>query len=137
MRKAISSGWEQLFGYEQVAKRIANIRLTIEYRYSGILVDLHNTHRGTVVTNSTFVSDFVQTKENAGSEGIPKTYTQYDKSGENPKRYNLKLIESQEVVHPQHLKLNWTGVIAYSVQVIDDKGEITEKSERPVNGVVT
>ena len=207
----------------------------IEYRYSGILIDKTKTQRGTVVTNPTFVSDFVQSKENAGSKGIPKTYIQYDKSGENPKTYNLKLIESQEVVHPQHLKLNWTGgsgipdnvptespyydtaekvfeewasrteigakykeayqvhaanmgtewwkilqkyvridgdlrtqtvlltmvysdvlhgghvkyrtffipfpiqnnVIAYSIQVIDDKGEITEKSERPVNGVVT
>ena len=208
----------------------------IEYRYSGIMVDTRRNNQGTVVTNPTFASDFIQEgKANENNNERAKTYKQYNRQNEEIASYNLKLIEAQEVKHPKSLVKNYPGgsgipsniprqspyyddaqrvfnawaerteigakykaayeqhaanmgttwwkilqeyvridgdldtqsvlltmvyndtnhgnhlryktyyipfpiqnnIIAYSIQIVDDKGEITEKSERPLDGVST
>ena len=82
----------------------------IEYRYSGVMVDMNNTNRGTVVTNPTFASDFIQEGQaNEKNNERAKTYKQFNKQNEEIGSYNVKLIEAQEVKHPKSLKKNYPG----------------------------
>ena len=48
----------------------------VEFRYSGVMIDVGNTNRGTVVTNPTFPSDFASS---SSSGGAARLYNQYKK----------------------------------------------------------
>lgn len=82
----------------------------IEYRYSGVMIDSRRTNKGTVVTNPTFASDFIQEgKANENNNERAKTYKQYNRQNEEIASYDLKLIEAQEVKHPKSLVKNYPG----------------------------
>jgi hypothetical protein len=81
----------------------------VEFRYAGIMIDTLNTQKGTVVTNPTYASDFIQEPKTAGKKGVAKTYFVYDKAKRETEEHNLKLIESNEVKRPDELIENWPG----------------------------
>ena len=81
----------------------------VEFRYAGIMIDTRSTQKGTVVTNPTFASDFIQEPKTAGKKGVAKTYFVYDKAKRETEEHNLKLIESNEVKRPDELIENWPG----------------------------
>ena len=81
----------------------------VEFRYAGIMIDTRSTQKGTVVTNPTYASDFIQEPKVAGSKGTSKTYFVYDKAKRETEEHNLKLIESNEVKRPDELVENYPG----------------------------
>ena len=81
----------------------------VEFRYAGIMIDTRSTQKGTVVTNPTYASDWIQEASVAGSRGENKTYYIYNKDGSEKQGYNLKLIATDDVKHPKDLIENWSG----------------------------
>ena len=81
----------------------------VEFRYAGIVIDTNNSDRGSVVTNPTYASDWIQEASVAGSRGENKTYYIYNKDGSEKQGYNLKLIATDDVKHPKDLIENWSG----------------------------
>ena len=81
----------------------------VEFRYAGIVIDTNNSDRGSVVTNPTYASDWIQEASVAVSRGENKTYYIYNKDGSEKQGYNLKLIATDDVKHPKDLIENWSG----------------------------
>lgn len=81
----------------------------VEFRYAGIMIYTNNANQGTVVTNPTYASDWIQEASVAGSRGENKTYYIYSKDGSEKQGYNLKLIATDDVKHPKDLIENWSG----------------------------
>lgn len=81
----------------------------VEFRYAGIMIDTRITQKGTVVTNPTYASDWIQEASVAGSRGENKTYYIYNKDGTEKQGYPLKLIATDDVKHPKDLIENWSG----------------------------
>lgn len=81
----------------------------VEFRYAGIAIDTRDTNKGTVVTNPTYASDWIQEASVAGSKGEDKTYYIYNKDGTEKTGYPLKLIATDDVKHPDTLIENWSG----------------------------
>ena len=78
----------------------------VEFRYAGVMIE-PNTNHGTVTTNPTFFSDFIQGGSSNG--GQKKTYTRYNKSGEGIEEKSYYDNTGSAVKMPSQLVKNWTS----------------------------
>ena len=67
----------------------------VEFRYAGIMIDTRITQKGTVVTNPTYASDWIQEASVAGSRGENKTYYIYNKDGNRKTRLSIKAYRNR------------------------------------------
>ena len=78
----------------------------VEFRYAGVMIE-PNTLHGTVTTNPTFFSDFIQGASSDG--GKQKTYTRYNKYGEPIETKKYYDNSGSVVKMPSQLVKNWTS----------------------------
>ena len=77
----------------------------VEFRYAGIMIH-PTTGQGTITTNPTFVSDFIQ---NSSGNGNKKTYTRYNKEGVPRETETFYDASDPDVKMPTQLVKNWTS----------------------------